>query len=434
MEKLIKANLDCLPNVPIHIIISYLRTSEVLGSLCLVSRYFFKLLAGSKPALVSCILDVIGTTPESKKRVNELSPDALKFLLARGLPLLWKKCYELPFYGYAADKGCDQNEYFFSFHEIFIKRKTQSELYSSKSSAPCHIAGALAWDYLYLQDSLDKLKMAGPPLQKTYLEYKNYHTSARKTVKGVLKQHFDAGEDPSDLSLGNNIEITCFPIVCRMGIIAGFDVIRPRDYTCPVKTLMLFVSEEPLPFNDPVMERFNSAQKVEDVLNLYSSEILKEVLPEIYYTNVPILQHLMIGKYPKKPLDEAIGSKLIIFSNKCMNSTSCVRPVIWLEIAGESGYAHVNIRLPKSNLFCGNYVALKMLAPAMVMPEPEPNIDISLFRITGTLLEDGESLLPVLTKVEKPIDYLIKPNEFLEENDWEDISSGSEESEESEEP
>lgn len=123
MEKLIKANLDCLPNVPIHIIISYLRTSEVLGSLCLVSRYFFKLLAGSKPALVSCILDVIGTTPESKKRVNELSPDALKFLLARGLPLLWKKCYELPFYGYAADKGCDQNEYFSLFMRYLSKER-----------------------------------------------------------------------------------------------------------------------------------------------------------------------------------------------------------------------------------------------------------------------------------------------------------------------
>jgi hypothetical protein len=187
----------------------------------------------------------------------------------------------------------------------------------------------------------------------------------------------------------------------HIAVITGLSIFRPRFVTCPVKTVAIFVSMNPISFEETIVKMFDNLNTPEKISELYT-EFLGN-LPKIFETNVYSLVKHSSWKSPYN------GVRSITFKNQENKISSSVRPVCWLQFEGPHNdlaaiadkYLYemneykdlLNVKFSSNNYFAGSHVLMKMIDCYKTSKHSQwaigCNMDVAFCTFTGSLIEVG---------------------------------------------
>ena len=137
----------------------------------------------------------------------------------------------------------------------------------------------------------------------------------------------------NDYILHHRIEISHSESSFFYAVVKNLKLARPADYTCPVKSLIVFISDAFVDVTDEQFSIFNNIRKYQDLKNLIIND---QRVPDVvkHYTGVR-------GQY-------------------CEFSPSLelkIMPIVWVRFKENS------INIPLSNVFTGKYLYVKLICP-----------------------------------------------------------------------
>lgn len=386
-----RLSLVNLPPSSQFYIFCFLTPSELLTKVSLLNHSMFKLINESKYMLTHCILGLLGSSKELESLLSGMDEVKLSIVLERiKFSASWRR--ELPFFGFQSTGGVDSNRAFWHFDKIFAQSNLSP--YTSHIRANFQVQGALAFDYFEVTNTIpNTYRLKKNPLEKVFMEYWDYFKTKRYSLASYMKEKATAEENSS------RINLSYFPLDDIIGVMTEFTVKRPLFRACPIKTLMVFASTEPIEScDDPMIEVFEGISSPDRLCTLYQSHSRNPYLPEIFYTNIMKLKAVKQNKE-----DTLLRSAdFAIFVNKPNRLSLNVRPAFWLRFC-EDGAESFQIVLPNTNLFHGKYLLVKVLDAMGTPYSTSAGRNASIFSVSakGFLMEKNEILLPFLKEIKE---------------------------------
>ena len=418
-------DISNLPSFPLNIILSFLVPKNIYCSLCLTCKSLYKYISSSEYIKNESQRRCLGLSESFKFPINF---DGIGLLKNLSDETFWK---DIPFYGYFTDGGMDNNntEYWVNrvftrgdwsicsrsgknFHIIgsLIKGKEMmlsesliykeilkfsEEIFSQKfwydSAFECFRTKPTEMD-LYLKDKYFRYMMSDNKEKVwQFLEnnkkklnnneiLKSYNT--QEIMNALENYNFHTKIPKEKIQFINNFVLMEKNIVFetnKMAIIAGFDFSRTGYFTCPVKTLMIFVSEDKIDYD------LDTQYRIFD--DCVSSHHLEQKLKElslnhcIKSTNIENLYEF--SEIRKNSIEQF---ELVIFSNSIKHQLfGKYKPMIWMKIKDEFLNC-ISANFPNANFFAGKNVMIKMINFEKKMEEDDPNIDINFIILKGEVL------------------------------------------------
>ena len=375
-----KSTLLRIPLLALHEVISYLNTKEVYYILARVCREFRDITKNSKEIPINLIRGIAGGSNETTRILS-----GFKLLTLLGLlQSIYSDTIELPYHGFLTDGGCyDHNAQYFMDRIFQARYGDLMDAFSSQPGDEFHVEGVLALDYLDSKKLLHKLAVNDGVNDKLLERYMQYEKEKKTVIQTVLTKAFISNDK-------NHIEISHFPLEETSSVITSIEVRRPRFFTCLTKTIVVFCSDEPIDFSDPLLEAFSGVSRKHELEDLYKTSAAK--LPRIEATNIPSLKKYAREKYYEPIVEKADTTEMVLFSNKV---NSKVKVVAWMRILPAT-LRIVQVHLKSNNYFSGKYVVGKLLDRDELNNTEEPNLDLKSISLKGTLLTQNEVLMNTL--------------------------------------
>jgi hypothetical protein len=167
----------------------------------------------------------------------------------------------------------------------------------------------------------------------------------------------------------------------KIGLINGVEINRHGNFTCPVKTLMIFTCQKTEICDKEMKEKTNlydNCKNNEELIKLLESSYFS-----VYETNIKSLH-----RFAKKKINPSQYYNYLIFSN---SNNGIVKPLLWAQFS-MFNYTKIDLKFGKENFFPANRVLLKLIdcedLREMYMDLSErTNIDISYVSFSGFLMD-----------------------------------------------
>lgn len=267
-----------------------------------------------------------------------------------------KPANKLEFFGFVTSGGVDENEMQYWCVNLF---REDGEAYCARDDSNNCVAGGVLLDSLcdprsYFnsvesvtevlqkftrEDAIDTFQLIA--LDKALRFLGIYH--GREDLEAKIGEKKEIPElslfdvkrfIDNDMMLMHKIDVSKAEDSGFYAVIKGLKISRGGMYTCPVKTLMVFVSEEFVDVNEEVFQIYDVARSYKKLKRLLN----RDDLPEIEY----------ISKKQTVEYCEFVPR----YNYKAT-------PVAWVKFNSCS-----KIKIDLINRFCGKYVYVKLLCPS----------------------------------------------------------------------
>jgi hypothetical protein len=267
--------------------------------------------------------------------------------------IIAKPANKLEFFGFATSGGVDENEMEFWCENLF---REDGEAYCAhEDSNGCVAVGVLldslcdprsyfksaedVWSILEKYSKEEQIDVFTLISLDKALKFFNFY-SQKPELKEKIENEKEIPElsfhdvkrfQDNELMLMHKISIKHSDDSGFFAVLKGLKVNRAGAYTCPVKTLMVFISENFVDVNDPAFKLYDgcrSYKKLKGIVN-------KEDLPSVEYVSI------------RQTVEYCEFSPSAEFN---------VKPVVWVKFRACS-----KIRIDLQNRFCGKYVYVKLL-------------------------------------------------------------------------
>jgi len=278
---------------------------------------------------------------------------------------------ELPFYAFKSDGGVDENEPRHFFGPLFRAKEVQS--ICTKIGENFNVHAALAYNY-YIPEDLE-MRAELPLDDEEIVNLEEHLLSDKFNVINYLEQQ------PID---NYNLEVN-YTALNKLAIVKGLRISRAGKFSCPVRTLMFYISNEKIEEEDDEMVKLiGNLSSTLEMRALYIKHSAS--LPQIYMTNVEKMKPWAEICEKNDPL-----MNIIIFKNS--QRASKAKPMAWIQF-NNSNKKLFHIKLQKPNFFSGKFLLTKLLdCDDLTIQEEdeieETNIDISYISFRGQLINDS---------------------------------------------
>lgn len=356
---------DLIQNLQLQII-SYLDVSTTFSSLSRVSKQLFVLIFSEKFIPYTMLNQLIGNDFQQEFYSSKEYTYFFKLLQQVYNPNCLHN--ELPFYAFKSNTGCDQNSPTYFFNHIFKSQHFQSVC--TKEGSNFHIEGALAYEFY---EPYDLHKIEDIPLSKDKLGQLGVNMNERNEdiVREILEMNPTTTYE---------YELPYQPID-KVGIIKHIKVSRSGMFSCPLKTLMLYVANEKVEQDDPIIKLIGSPTTPIELRGVYMNH--GHLLPQIYFTNVELLR-------PWAELYSQSNDLMSVVVFKNSNRAKKAKPMAWIQFNIKDRKIF-EFKLECGNFFSGRHVLLNLINCEDLMAESEEvnmetNIDVNYVSLRGSLL------------------------------------------------
>lgn len=360
-------------------VFSFLTISEVFTVMALVSKRFRNLVKESSEIARNCFKSVCNPNPRLNAYIQPLSRATIIKELKRLFNIPINESIELPYFGFKTDGGADLNSPLFYVDMCF--KAVSGKVFKAvctKEGRNFHIEGALAVDYFDDENiqptQIEKIAKT----RESYMDYLEYMYKTKQSPEKLLSELKD---DSYNIESPYLLLDHCIPIISEI------EISRRGDFSCPLKTLMLFVAEERVEFKeDPILNLFGNATSKDKLKSILLTN--RKQLPQLEYTNIITLKE-MSRTYSN---DRILGDvKLGIFSNHGTTTLSKLRPLCWIQFT-KAARKYCHFILPRACKFSGHFVIAKLIDCEDLREKYDDdslvtNIDFSYISIKGTLLK-----------------------------------------------
>lgn len=170
----------------------------------------------------------------------------------------------------------------------------------------------------------------------------------------------------------------------KIALINGIEINRHGNFTCPVKTLMIFTCQKPEISDNEIKEKtsiYDNWKSHEELIKqLESSDLL------VNETNMKSFH-----SFAKKKVNPSQNYNYLIFSN---SNKGTVKPLVWAQFS-TFNFPKIDLILGKDNFFPANRVLLKMidcedLRGIYMDLNQQTNIDINHVSFGGFVIDKNE--------------------------------------------
>jgi len=322
-----------------------------------------------------------------------------KFTSATIKTLFTKSTQELPFWGFKSTTNAQDQEPLYWFNKLFTSLEhpvcpsDNIRVPTASISRNLHIEGKLSKFMFHLTKFNEKNSSGKGYFKKTREWLVGKVNSFMKLIPPEVEElHVYINKEAIPLRellrakpCPEEIEIAHEGIEKGIAIIKGISVDRGLNVTCPVQTLMLFVANEKVEFEEEVIKLFNDVRSEEEFAKCYEEN--EDLLPRIFQSNVKYLSQVSERKLKVKE-----GVKMVIFENKGNNLNKRVRPVCWIHFSEEfdakdfQGNTGFEYGFEGENYAFGGFVVVKLINQYNNGESELWNIDIQHFTLRGDIL------------------------------------------------
>lgn len=269
--------------------------------------------------------------------------------------LFSKPANKLEFFGFITSGGVDENEMEYWCANLF---REDGEAYCAHDdSNNCVIGGVLLDSLCDPRSYFDTVDSVTEILQKFAEDY-NINTFQLIALDKALRflQFYTGREEleskiaekkeipdltlydvkrfmDNDKMLMHKIEVEKADMSGFFAVIKGLKISRGGYYTCPVKTMMVFVSENFVDVSDEAFHVYDTARSYRKLKALLN----RENIPEIEYISKK--KSVQYCEFVPKP-----DSKVV--------------PIVWVKF-----YSCSKLKIDLINKFCGKYIYVKLICP-----------------------------------------------------------------------
>lgn len=366
-------------------IVSFLTLNEVFTKVNVLNHFWHNLVSYNANIVRNCFYTICNPTHQLDLYLGQATGAKLLKDLQKLIRKTEEKYEELPYHGFKTDGGCDQNSPLYFFDHCFkLSAGKKLQAVCTRDGKNFHIEGALAVDYFDEKSLSSLLSDNFAKEQELLLNYTEHLQNGKQAPEKILL----------------NVEREIYQIESSflllkefVPIISEIHISRAGHYTCPVKTLMVFVSDERVEFKgDAMLNLFsiaNSKDKLKEILMTH-----RDQLPPVEYTNIQTLKEMSRIYHQEKIVGDFDAC---IFKNRGPQVLSKLRPICWVRF-NKLTRKICNLVMPKTNRFSGHFIVIKLLDCDDLRAEydddyPHTNIDMSFTSIRGTLLHNLKTVV-----------------------------------------
>lgn len=421
-----KITLISLPTIPLNSILIFLFPKTIYCSLSLTCKTMFFYIKSSNYLTKEIQSRCLGLSDYS-----QLSKDYDLIELLNSLTT-FDHLKDIPFYGYFTDGGIDQNKTEYWVNRMFTRGNWSI---CSRSGKNIHVIGGLLKAHENISDDrlifFETFQLAQGLFEEKSFFHKFFSCFKRRPTEieiyfrermfrmmlsmnklmvlellennrekiqkhPILKNYtileimarLENFEKKCEIPIENIAFINDYELLeknielerKKIAIVRGVEVSRKGYFTCPVKTLMVFLSEEEVNYkNDPEFKIFNECFTVYSLKTVLSNYSL---INNIKVSNVEELAEF--SEIKQKPSN---GYELVVFRNNLTTKAlGKYKPMLWLNIT-DPNLNSVSVEFPKTNSFAGRNIMVKMFdSEKKETEENDFNIDINYIVFMGRLI------------------------------------------------
>lgn len=412
-----------LPTFPLKIILDFLSPEEIFFALLYTCKTLYHSIKSNPFLKKICQRICLGIPPNLELPKNlDLEKILINFSNKN-------KLIEIPFYGYFTDGGMDQNNTDYWVNRIFSKGPWSI---CSKVGNNFHIIGTfikgkdtteinriIYYEVFKLCEGLitkkgmiekilpclnkkptDLEQLLNERIFKMMLEIQHekiieFLNSNKKKIEknGLLKNYtiFQIMKAMENHILNIHTTVDRIEFISeyilkeknliydekKLAIIKKMNFSRTGYFTCPVKTIMVFVSNEIIDYeNDQEFRIFDGCY---DALSLKHKILNMNLKFPIKKTNIHQLEKFSDAL---EPLSNDFN--YVLFKNNV--NVGKLKPMIWLDVKSPT-LNKIELIFPKKNCFSARSVLIKLIECEKIPPYNDDNIDINYISFGGEVVD-----------------------------------------------
>mgnify|MGYP007014812756 FL=1 len=378
-----------LSKLEISHILSFLPSQDIMLAFKFTCKKFKTTVEQTQLILLRCLYNMTCFSDSLGKILRSRDLNSLLRIIQTLFAFQVDPAHLLPVYAFETDGGIHNFDHKFSFHRIFSKYKPEKyQAYSSCTVPQAHVQGTLAIQFY--EECLHPYRLN--VLLKQLEGYEQFQTQLRCRRQSKIGHSTSPARVLSDYQTEAflyplKIEFDYQPLGNSFAILTEIEIAKPMHFDSPVSTLMLFVSDSKINFEDASLRVFDNIKSSSDLLNLYKNNIGNSSFPKIHSSNIEEFRTIQyLSDSNGKEADNGTVEE-VIFWNRCSKPSESVKPVFWIKLGQD--VQKIRIKLPIDNLFSGQYFVAKLI-DTEGSPSQPVTMDIDFVTLKGYVIGEFE--------------------------------------------